>query len=444
MKLKKSVLGLAVLASMLTGCKNFFSPASMDSTVETHGAADLALLQDLATQGYVDYRIARFFALTTLDEFTPTHSWQGATLAAQPLVIYNSANERPRYYEFRVIQNGKEVGAIACIADKEEGEPVQYVMPFAKQVGSTVARSVAFSEAKFIDTGYPSRLVAKNYMTGRSADAITGKEETDVAHDIKVRELLETATPEMLEELGITTQELYDELMKEQLEEETRIAEMWDEIEKVQAEILAVTDEEVLVSDTSRATVISTSTSDFYLKPWYDKREWTNPGGDCGCNALTFITLGLGDKSGCPYVPLSNNSAAIMELYRRYVNTLWSGAKGFVAMSVGLSKMTDYHLFSNFFHRWDYIVPVMRNTGMPVVSLRSSIIGKKEWAWHYRTIIGAKTETVVTQHKFLWKKWNTSSSTDWYFMHDNGVDGKNFWEKRGKYYQLWSAHVVKK
>jgi hypothetical protein len=81
-------------------------------------------------------------------------------------------------------------------------------MPFAKKITTSNARSVSANKGKLIDAGYPGKLFVRNNGSSRSVDAATGKENlTAYPVDVKIKDLLENADRETLEELGITSQE---------------------------------------------------------------------------------------------------------------------------------------------------------------------------------------------------------------------------------------------
>lgn len=130
----------------------------------------------------------------------------------------------PRYYEFRVIKENREVGSIAFVVEKDEGDPVQYVMNYAKQIEETNGRAVSSHAGKLVDSGYPGTLVFRPNGSQRSLNAETGAEDaTEYPVDIKVKDLLEQADPEMLELLGVTSEELYNCYIEAQRTEEERI-----------------------------------------------------------------------------------------------------------------------------------------------------------------------------------------------------------------------------
>lgn len=71
------------------------------------------------TSDYVFWVVARVFALIELEKFRSQNNWNNAVLSERSVIIYDSLS-RPKYYEFRVILNGQEIGAITAIAQKKK------------------------------------------------------------------------------------------------------------------------------------------------------------------------------------------------------------------------------------------------------------------------------------------------------------------------------------
>ena len=112
-------------------------------------------------------------------------------------------------------------------------------------------------------------------------------------------------------------------------------------------------------------------------------------------------------------------------------------------LSEYMKNMSNYKFKLNIGHDWNTIKNNIYSKRMPCLSLRSSK-SISNLAWHYRVIIGTKTTVSNVRYRFLWWTWTSRESTDWYYMHDNGSDGENFWELKGKFYQLESANVCEK
>ncbi|TAH50412.1 MAG: hypothetical protein EWM51_10015 [Treponema sp.] len=348
-----------------------------------------------------------------------------------------------------MIKENREVGSIACVVEKDEGDPVQYVMNYAKQIEETNGRGVSSHAGKLVDSGYPGTLVFRPNGSQRSLNAETGAEDaTEYPVDIKVKDLLEQADPDMLELLGVTSEELYNCYIEAQRTEEERIHSLWEEIKAASSDIVLLTDEEVLEStlpEASSRSISVDSEDTFLLWDWFNKRSWWNPGGDCATNVLTFITLGLGKNSGYSNNALVNEWTKIQSVYNWFFKKLGSyeGAHTYLQMMIAFMQVTNYSITTDNLHNWSTINSNIRSNNLPAISLRSSILWTNRLGWHYRTIIGTCDQRMKNSKSFLWMKWNEYYNNYWYYMHDNTVDGGNFWELAGQYYQFHSAHVKK-
>jgi len=251
-----AVLAGALIALFVLGCSNGtpienLQPNETGEQEVVLGVtpfADVAHLTELAgVEKNVDWRVARFFALKALQDFRATNEWEGAVLSERPLIINYQLTGEPRYYEFRVIRDEKEIGAITCVVEEQEGSPVQYVLPFATPVAVENSRSARSNRGSFIDAGYPSKLLFRNVATGRSMEAETGVEDMEeYPVDVKVKDLLKDLDPSLYEEYGITSQDMYDAYIAQQNELEERMNEFWQEVASVKHEILKLTEAEIL------------------------------------------------------------------------------------------------------------------------------------------------------------------------------------------------------
>jgi len=463
--------GLALSAAMvaaLLGCSDFIQPDLAEKAAGNSATAyaDAETLAQLAQdKRNVDWRVARFFALESLQNFRQANNWEDAQLSERPLIIHSAANGEPRYYEFRVVRKNDEIGAIACVVEKQEGDAVQYVAPFAHPISSSGSRSLHAKQGKLIDAGYPGNLLIRDGATGRSLNAGTGEEDTAAYPvDVKAKEFLEQLDPALYAEFGITSQDLYDKYIAQQIAEEARLSAYWERIETVKQEILSLSEEEILAlfqdgAEVNRAT--STLVSETYntLPGWETKAGWPKLGGACGPAALTLITVGLGSKSGytASVVPTTYNSstspAQIAAIYNNYVKKTGvydgvgiDGAATFSKLDDALRSCTSYKIAkaaADLVHKWDAVYDHIKSAQLPAISLRTSIIGKSA-PWHYRVIFGTCTQKYKESHSLLGIKWYDYDYVDWYYMWDNGSDGTCWWERDNQYYQLQTAKVYKK
>lgn len=442
---------------VMNSCKNNLVETSESLENYSSSATPYASeseLAELSKNGFVNYKIARYYANIAMQQFSETNEWKNAKVSDYPLVIYDSNAENPKFYEFRIIKDNEEVGAISCVSNSSDGEAVQYIMSFVTGISQKNARNVANSEGKLVAINYPSNIGVK---TKNSARVINSSSDdflsTESGEEMSVLDFIENADEETLEALEITD-EAKVTLIKEIEEEQENLKEYWNFIAENESIILATTDEEIqaayeeLYEKNNRAIIHSQSTDYYSLSEYVEKASWANPCGWCGPYAMGFVTLGLGEKSGYTNIPTSDNQDEIYAMYQKFKNTIGTGPKTFSQLSKGLQSLTDYKLCTyplgdNYTVKKNYI----KNKGLPCVSLRTSAIDKS-WAWHYRVIIGTKTVTNNTKIAAFGKTLiNFNTYENYYLMHDNSADGPRygtFYEKANRIYQIRSAYVTKK
>lgn len=456
MKKKKRFLLYLLVTATILSCKN---QISVGKTVEKKSSTPYATeveLINLKNEGFINYKVSRYFANIAMNEFAETNNWNNVVLSEYPIVIYNNLTDEPRYYEFRVIADDMEIGAISCAAKETEGDAVQFVLPYTLSINDKkTARAVQAGNYKLTDARYPLSFVIKNTDTARMSDSNGREIEDDILVDMTIKEFLSQSDELMLEDLGID-KTTADQLIYEQNKLEAEISEYWNAIKENESIIISTTDEEILQAynnlygnDSSRKITTSTSESIKLLTSWENKSKWSNPGGWCGPSCMSFITLGLGADSGYDNVPLRNSSYAINQMYKDFEDKIGTGPKVFSQLSAGLSSLTDYKLVTDFGHFYSEISKNINNKNLPVVSLRGSKgLTADTIQWHYRTIIGTKTVTRTTKVTAFGKTLLSFKDVDnYYAIHDNGVDGPSegyFFESSFKLYHLWSAHVEKK
>ena len=438
---------LAAMSLFIVGCSDIESESEKISSSDTTPYANLSDLNKFAESGFVNYKIARYYALETLENFQDENKFQNGTLSELPLVIYNAKTGEPRYYEFKVLQNGTPVAAITCVANRDEGLPVKYVLPYSDSADESSQRAVSTGSAKFVDSGYPSKLCAKT-DSERAA-------ESDAEVELNVLEALEALSSEELEGLGLGDKSEQEKLKAEIEADREEKAEIWKSIDEATEDILSLSEEELedkYFSDDndepSRKVVYTdhSVTSQWYLHDWYDTTGWNYSGGYCGPNCLAFIIAGLGEKSGYDGVPKSYwGRNSIIEYYddiERYVGT---GPKTFSTLSNDLSDLTGgrYNL-SKGSNSFTSISDYMKSNNLPCISLRFSKSIHSP-ALHYRTIIGCRRERAKLIVKIFRKKKTINSwYDDFYYIHDNGADGRDFMENARKWYDITIRRVHKK
>ncbi|MGP1439286.1 MAG: hypothetical protein ACTTJ3_00910 [Treponema sp.] len=414
----------------------------------------------------VNWKVARFFALLKKIDFESIYTWHGANLSEYPIIIYYADSNKPRYYEFRVIKEGKEVGSITCNASKLEGSPIAYVSEMTHKVPIETAKQLvsASSTLKLSNVNYPSQFVMREAtITSRSVqngevqfkDALTGNliDSSNVFIEKSTLSMLQEADDVALKRLEITT-ESKEIMLKEETEKHEKMVALWKAIDEITPKILETSDEEVeneyvnpspLHLGAERWVVGSQTTQieKVMLDDWYNKRNWWNPGGWCGPSAVTFIALGLGRNAGFNKIPLYDDSYAIKELYQTFLGTIGSGPRVISELGNGLASHTNYTIEQKLSHRWDDVTNNIKGYKLPVVSLRSGWYG--DWGFHYRTIIGYEIDCRTDWHKISWwffgwweNNWTTDTYSYWYYMHDNTSDADgsgNFWEEAGGVFQ---------
>ena len=427
--------------------------------------ASLDLLESIADlDGFVNWKVARFFALNELDDRRSEDTWSDAWLSEYPLVIYNSETGNPRYYEFRVISGGKEIGAIACAADKGEGAPVQYVMPFVNEVKEQSYRAVMTGTGKFVDCGYPGRLIIKQQYNNSSRSVDTGTDNevhAEYPFDVKAIDFLLNATKDELELLGIDSNEVYENCIEAERKKVEQAEAFWQEVDELTEKITSMSEEELkeVFGAEPEYARISTSVSysnEFTLNDWTDKRYWTDDGTYCGPNVIAFIMLGLGTKSGYKNIPTSNDYYQLKKYYKDIQTQMGEGPKlfhwlGGDSLNGWLETFTNekYSISTHWGipaivnHGWESVDMSIRKNNLPAISLRLPKIENILGGFHYRTIIGTRKATTTLETKILW--WTVTIpiyAEGQYLMHDNSADGSNWWEG-WSLYQFQAASVVK-
>jgi len=437
---------LAAVSLFIVGCSDIESESEKISSSDTTPYANLSDLNKFAESGFVNYKVARYYALETLENFQDESKFQNGTLSELPLVIYNAKTGEPRYYEFKVLQNGTPVAAITCVANRDEGLPVKYVLPYSDSADESSQRAVSTGSAKFVDSGYPSKLCAKT-DSERAA-------ESDAEVELNVLEALEALSSEELEGLGLGDKSEQEKLKAEIEADREEKAEIWKSIDEATEDILSLSEEELEdkyfsddEEDSSRKVLYTDHemTSRWYLNDWYDTKDWNYSGGYCGPNCLAFIIAGLGEKSGYNGVPKPYwGSDSINRYYSDIENYVGTGAKSFPTLSNKLRSLTKgrYKLSSST-PSYLSMTSHMASENLPGISLRCSK-SVKDIAFHYRTIVGCRRERAKLILKVFRKKKTINSwYDDFYYMHDNGADGRDFMENADKWYVIGVRKVIK-
>lgn len=488
---KVFLVSLAVF--FFASCKSGFSNEERESLFEgvpndelVTPYADVTIMENVRSTGLLDqdvvnWKISRFFAIVKKIEFESHYTdWVGAKISTKPIVIYYPYQNKPKFYEFRVIKDGKEIGSITCNASKREGQPVVYVSQMTHKVMAKTARELIRNTdfVKLSSANYPNQFVMQESGVGaRNAsgevvsfkDALTC-EKLDVEKvfiEEKFDKVLENADEELLNKLEISEEDR-SKILAEIRDRRELEAKMWQDIDSVEDKILAMSDEEIESKMHMTAEEFANNieikgiewTEDrgedrrFLLTDWTDKKDWVISNGEwCGPIALTYFLLGLGKDSGCDSVPTTNNKDKINALYKHVENETGTGALYIAGLNEGLKRITDrkFWVKSIAFHRWQDSHDHLVNEELPLISLR---IGKS-WndpAMHHRLIIGDSVDWQKNHYVRWWwffgwwpERWTQTDYNYWYYMRDNVDSEKNsnavggskidFWEITGNGYQ---------
>ena len=443
------IFSITVLSIFIVSCNELISSNDTSCPVDNTVYASECELEEIAEAGFVNYKIARYYALGALENFQDDPIFKEGELSKFPVIIYNSQTNLPRYYEFKVLNNKIPVAGITCVATKGEGLPVKYVLPYSKTVENSQARAVAAGNAKFVDTGYPSKLVIKGSASLRSAT-----DENDAEKELSILEVLETFSEEELQELNLADKSVQEDVKAEVREEQQKIAEIWNQIDEVSENIINLTEEELMEiyfsEETERKIIYNDYSikSVFKLENWIPKSNWYQPEGIfCGPSTVAFIMLELGKNKCKGYdgtIPDVEEIDDLNNYYATVEKQIGKGPKTFGILSSRLFKYTNgNYKLESCKHSHSVILEHMESEGLPCVSLRCGKSSSSK-AFHYRTVLGLKTEKVRTILKvFGYKKTLLSWNDHFYWMHDNGADGENFYENANKLYEISACKLVK-
>ncbi|MGP1520310.1 MAG: hypothetical protein ACTTIZ_02195 [Treponema sp.] len=508
--LVKTVFCLFVFASCKSAIGNEEPKSSfLDGVSDTDLVtpyADMNVLENtrsatISDPDVVNWKVARFFAVVQKNSFEATYTnWKGATVSSNPILLYYPDSEKIKFYEFRVIKDGVEIGSITCNASKKEGAPVVYVSEMAHKVKGSMAKELISSmpTAKLIVANYPnqyiaqdinvsSRSVAGNNEVFKNALTLESIKSGDIFIEKRADEMLEATSAEELIQLGIT-EEGKNAILSEMKEQDAQYTMMWEDIDDIEDRIITLTDEEIektFHQEHNKNTInpswvrtreewTDSGIARQFILPGFERtRGWDSVdtrGWWCGPGALALITLGLGEDSWYKDVPLTRDKAKIEALYDTFLKEIGPRAKVFPQLNIGLSSLTNYQIWQIAGHRWQRAEDHLRSKWLPLISLRYGS-RKHGGDLHYRVVIGTQVDWVTVHYIRTWwwfgertKRWTKSWNNYWYCMRDHGVDfsvagdgcqiknGKNnengqsydFWEIAGRSYHCQLARVEQK
>lgn len=384
------------------------------------------------------WKMAKFIAYEDFFSMEYEYGWQNASLSKTPIVIYD-VYSNPLYYEYRVIKNGKEIGAVTANV-LPSGAPVAYILSSIKDYTKALDLGL-----KVIDNSYPSVAFG---VIGKPGDLVSSlidskgnKVDPQKTYDI-VDMVKILGADEVAKIMGQTRSEIVGEYQVRnaeliQIEQDFRL--MNEAIENVEN-----ISEEEMKSIAMPILTRSTVTFDYKIKYYRDKdvrRSYFDF--QCGPSALAWIYYGIYRNYKGRNFNFSETGERIDDLILRKDErdstylvtdlieaslTTKSGITWPKNLSRGLLIVTsnDYSVYGSlrFGRAFDY----MKTAELPLISLRASrlikIFTEWDWAWHYRVIYGVREEKY--NHKFLWIKWSTYKKK--LYMHDNSSDGIDFVE----------------
>ncbi len=198
---------------------------------------------------FVHWKVARAFAIFEFEnEKSKNSEWASGNLSTYPILIYDG-NGKPKVYEFRVIVDGKEIGAVSCTAQKKDGLPVTHLLDFAKDYSKILTKG---GNAKLVTVAYPSKIAYTENFT--KAGAIKTAKDVDTDEDVKVTldipaiDFLTNATKEMLEALLITNDEMFDIITNVIIAETESNRIFWEECKKFEEEMINTPVDEIVKS----------------------------------------------------------------------------------------------------------------------------------------------------------------------------------------------------
>lgn len=218
MKIKMVLTSLLIL--LVLSCENVLTsknPGSLVSNVQKTdielltSEADLNYLLSRSNEGVVDWVLSREFAQLALDEFILDGEYPETSILWDiPIGIFDE-DGMIRYYEFRIMDQGKTLGAIVGNAREDLGGPISFAFTmdgYSDELDELYSSGVLNSEdiPRIVDNDYPKYAVAKvqksrsgDVKLGQMYDPETGSEISEVEVVLTAEELMEQ-NPDFFEE----------------------------------------------------------------------------------------------------------------------------------------------------------------------------------------------------------------------------------------------------
>ena len=416
---------------------------------------------------YTFWKVTRPFAVMELEAFSEEYGWVNATLSERAVLLYDGES-KPKYYEFRVIQDGKEVGAIVTVAQKKDGGPVVKITKTMKDYGKILLQSLDF---KIIanGTGYafaPLSVPGDDIIFAVDPDS-GGL--TNVSVDIGFTEFITNISPELRSNLGFTNDTIIQEGIQAETQNRAENESLWISIEEDRSNILALSDEMIqgnVVIETNNPPIAANSKA--YPKIGIVKKINTLPQFDtplmksiagtnlwvclndiwkyynfgdywywCGPTSLHWVEIGL---FGLAYkTPLQWSNDYVL-INQNTGSSGWNGISWPWLLNDALRSVTgkQYGVKGHHCHWWETAKNYIINDKLPLLSLRTGKkigTGKKDYQWHYRVIYGVGEMGIKIGGMIF-------HNTQFFFIHDNRYDGGDFVEPKNQGFHFAMYPVI--
>lgn len=364
------------------------------------------------TKGALNWKMARFLAYDEMVSMEIENGWVGATLSKTPIIIYNSYSE-PKYYEFRVIKNGAEVGAITANINPVGGA-IAYTLNFIKDYTKSITK---VNNGKIIDNNYPSVAFGIIGKSGTKVSALIDEENNNIQESEEVADIIylvdNYGISEVAQQIGVSEDDVSSilEYRKNNLME---IENEFTLINEALPNIENLSDNEIkeMLSDYTKAQVTYSRKI-----PKYENLEWLIYGGECGPSVVAWIYAGISSVYNGYNVIQYNNRQRFQNDLRGILKTTKAGVTFPNNFGRTFEKITGGKYTSGWMLAPGSTFKHMKNTDMPAISLRGS--RWKKIGWHYRVIYGAREER--KEYRFLWWRWSRYKKK--LYLHDNTTDG---------------------
>lgn len=199
--MKRNIVILCgIVACVLTGCseqQETNSQANNTCNIEREfellsSEAELNALLTRSSEGIVDWELSKEIAQMQLDSFIEDGEYpESSELWKLPIGIYNQDGEI-RYYEFRIVNEGEVIAAIAVNAQETLGGPIAYVFSMTGYFDSLMELydngSLSENEIpRIVDNIYPNYVVAASQITKSgsiSVEKLISPENGDVVETV--------------------------------------------------------------------------------------------------------------------------------------------------------------------------------------------------------------------------------------------------------------------